>query len=201
MAVTRAKDSSVNTGTKYISFLAGNPAFTLASFDSIATTVAAGGETSITLSAIPQTYVALQLRVLSKDSVNATGTDYVDLRFNADSGTNYAYHSLQGSGSAASASGSATQNTIRCYYGQTRGGATLANMFGASIIDIHDYASTTRNKTVRSFSGADTNGGGGIALNSGVWLNTAAVTSVTLLSGGSNTWAAGSRFELYGLVG
>lgn len=169
------------------------------SFESIATVTATGGEASLIFSSIPQGYASLHIRGLAKDAVNATGTDYVDIRLNSDSATNYAYHSLQGSGTAASASGSASQSTIRCYYAETRGGATLTNMFGVMMVDVHDYASTSRNKTVRSFSGADTNGGGGVALNSGVWLSTSAVTSLTLLSGGSSVWAAGSTFALYGI--
>jgi hypothetical protein len=70
-----------------------------------------------------------------------------------------------------------------------------------AIIDIHDYASTTRNKTVRSFEGSDNNGTGDVTLVSGLWLNTAAVTSATVSVLGGINYAAGTTISLYGIKG
>jgi hypothetical protein len=75
-------------------------------------------------------------------------------------------------------------------------------MFGGGVVDILDYASTSKNKTIRTLSGADINGAGGdLRLSSGLWFATpAAITSITLYAnGGSSDFAQYSSFALYGI--
>ena len=69
---------------------------------------------------------------------------------------------------------------------------------GVSIIDIHDYASSTKNKVIRTVSGNDQNGAGNIYLTSGLWLSTAAVTSITLFTTANYL---NTTFALYGVKG
>jgi hypothetical protein len=70
------------------------------------------------------------------------------------------------------------------------------------IIDIHDYASTTKNKTVRSFFGHDRNGAGSVYLYSGLWMNTGAITSLSLGQANfSGTFDTGTVASLYGIKG
>jgi hypothetical protein len=53
---------------------------------------------------------------------------------------------------------------------------------------------------VRSFYGDDKNGGTGyVFLASGLWMNTAAVTSIDLSYTGSSTFSQYSTFALYGV--
>jgi hypothetical protein len=72
------------------------------------------------------------------------------------------------------------------------------------MIDIHDYASTTKNKTVRQFTGTDTNssasGAFRLGLGSGLWMSSSAITTVSILPGGT-AHAAGTTFALYGIKG
>jgi hypothetical protein len=72
---------------------------------------------------------------------------------------------------------------------------TYAN---AGIIDIHDYASTTKNKTTRMFGGIDKNGSGEVSLFSGLWRNTSAITSINIYMSSGN-WTTDSTFSLYGI--
>lgn len=202
MAVTRAKDSSVNTGTKYISFLAGNPPQVLGGYESIASSVVSGSSTStVTFSGFGSTYASLQIRYIARDTTGGTGGVPIYLYLNGvNTGTAYAYHNLTGTGSAASAGGAASQSRIAL------GGTTaamvptagdLASTFAAGIIDLHDYTAA-RNRTIRFFGGYSINGtGDAVALGSGLYASTTAVTSITLQAFGF--FAAGSMFSLYGV--
>jgi hypothetical protein len=69
-----------------------------------------------------------------------------------------------------------------------------------TIIDILDYTNTNKNKTMRSISGFDRNGGGTVGIWSVLYsTNTNAITSL-ILSGGGSYIANGSRFDLYGIT-
>jgi hypothetical protein len=122
--------------------------------------------------------------------------------FNGVRGTSYAYHYLRGTGSAAEAGGAislANGYAVRSVSGED----LAANVMGVGIIDVHDYTSTTKNTTVRSFSGGDSNSASsnaGVALTSSLFVNTDAITSVSLLTDGGN-WTTNSVFSLYGIRG
>jgi hypothetical protein len=165
------------------------------SYESIATvTVGGAGASSITFSSIPATYTHLQIRVLAQNSVSG---DYDwSLRFNSDTGANYTKHQLYGDGTTAYATGSASQNQIP-------GGFMYLTSWSPAVVDILDYTSTSKNKTVRLLTGSDNNGGGFAGLRSGVWFATpAAITSITIIptSGGSG-FLTNSSFALYGIKG
>ena len=200
MAITSIKTGSSFTNlVKYNDFLAGNPSYVPPSFESIATVTAAGGEVGLTFSSIPSTYQHLQIRGILRKTGTAFGTTALGLRLNSDTGANYARHGLQGNGSSASAEGVDNQTLITVGYCAVPDNAS-SNIYGSTIIDIHDYKSTTKNKTVRAFSGGDTNGAGLVSLASGLWMSTSAINSVTLtLALDSTTFVAGSTFSLYGI--
>ena len=171
------------------------------SYESIATVTAAGGETSITFSSIPSTYKHLQIRGIGKANFSSVASLWATLNFNGDTtAANYANHQLIGDGSTVTASGATATGNIQVM-SLVSNNAAETNMFGAAIIDIHDYASTTKNKTVRSFTGDSRNSTTGrVELDSGLWLSTAAVTSITLNRPGF-PFVAGSVFSLYGIKG
>jgi hypothetical protein len=162
-------------------------------YESIATFTGNGTSSTYTFSSIPQTYVALQLRIVANDAAAAT----LQFRLNGDSGGNYTNHALKGDGSATSATGvtANTQGDLADYAGYT------TNTFAAVIVDIHDYASTTKNKTVRTFSGADLNGSGFVNLRSSLYSSTTAITSLTIRNAASATYVTGTTFSLYGIKG
>jgi len=166
-------------------------------FESIATVTGTGS--TLTFSSIPSTYQHLQIRGLARTANGAGYADEFRMRFNSDSGTNYASHVIYGNGSTVTAAGPTGTTSMRIAYAGAMGDSASAGQYGVSIIDIHDYASTTKNKVARSFSGADANLGGGLtALGSGLWLSTSAITSITLLPA-SGTFDTGTTFSLYGI--
>ena len=171
----------------------------LTNFTSIATVTAAGGETSLTFSSIPGTYTDLQIRGISRNSNTGNFQSGLNIRFNSDTATNYSYHELLGNGAVASASGAANSTFIGSNNTGTAGGGGGANIFGAAIIDIADYTSTSKYKTIKMMAGVDLNSttAVGIALDSGLWRSTSAITTISLVF--PSAIVANSTFALYGI--
>lgn len=165
----------------------GSGGASLSSYESIATANGTGSSGTITFSSIPSTFKHLQVRFIAN---SGSGTN-VNMRFNSDSGTNYTYHSLDGDGATAAASGAITRTSTFCGY-------MTASQYGVSVTDILDYGSTTKNKTVRTFHGSDANGSGSVMVRSGVWLNTNAITTIEIIAAAGNFTTA-STFALYGI--
>lgn len=202
MAISRFKTSTLAQGLpKYQKLWDGTSAVFDSDYELISrTTIGAGGSLSVTFSSIPSTYRHLQVRAIWRDNrSNAGAGSYADLTFNSDTGNNYAYHQLYGTGSAA---GSARNQSVAAIE-VTRiadAGAT-SGVFGATILDILDYANTSKNTTVRALGGYDNNGAGSVYLYSGLWLNTAAVTSLRIQDAGGTLFSQYSSFALYGIKG
>jgi len=194
---------SVKNKTRSGSLLIGNPPFIPTDFESIASvTVGSGGTATIDFTSIPSTYKHLQIRGIGRSTTGSTGTDYLLVRLNTDTGSNYAWHDLYGNGTTASSEGDFSRTNIRA--GFLPRASQLANSFGVAIIDITDYASTSKTKTLRSFSGMEYNSASAplaqVALKSGLWNSTSAVTSIRLYSEANNV-AEFSSFTLYGIKG
>lgn len=162
-------------------------------------TVGSGGTGTITFSSIPSTFKHLQIRLSAATTTSAGDGAYFNIRFNSDSGSNYSYHDLYGVGSGTpTASGLATQTAI---YGQRISEAGNTNIFGAGVIDILDYTSTNKNKTLRMLGGYDANGSGSIYEVSGAWYNSSTAISSITLTPDTNSFAQYSTFALYGIKG
>ena len=204
MATSRVKTSSILQGfPKSRSLLAGNPYKFQYSYEAIQTqTAGVGGTASLTFSSIPQTYTHLQIRVMSRSGeVTSSGSNNL-IRFNGDSVyTNYYSHFLTGGGASATATSRQTTSYSGAACVSTFGTGSTANAFGVSIIDILDYTNTNKNKVVRSLTGGDANGSGEAGIYSGVWLNTAAITSITMIGFNGGTLPQYSTYALYGIKG
>lgn len=163
-------------------------------FESIATvSVGSGGASSVDFTSIPSTFTHLQVRFISKISA----ADDVVMRFNSDTANNYRNHILYGDGSSAIAGVPFTNaySAVALYY--TSNTASIAG----GVIDVLDYQSTNKNKTVRFLGGYDNNGSGNIDFASGLWFKTPeAITSITLKPVSAN-FSQYSHFALYGIKG
>lgn len=169
-------------------------------FESIATATGTGSSTTITFSSIPQTYTHLQIRGIARDGFASTGLDYVNIKLvNNDSGSNYNYHYIRATPAGTVQAGSATSTTYITPWYSTFLGSALTNAMAVSIIDILDYTSTSKNKTFRMVSGGNSNGtDSGISLGSGTWFSNSAITSISLVSGGTGLTTS-TTFALYGI--
>jgi hypothetical protein len=171
------------------------------SYESISTvTVGAGGSSaSASFTSIPATYKHLQVRVFGR----GTGTgnrEYIAIRFNNDTGSNYWWHGLNGNGAGIDSQNSSTADTLaKAGFSTIPVSDAPANYFGSAVIDILDYASTSKYKTTRSIAGQDqSDGNGRLNLVSGVWNNTVAVNRVDVFLG-SGSWGPYSSVALYGI--
>jgi hypothetical protein len=171
------------------------------SYESIATvTVGSGGQATVSFTSIPSTYKHLQLRFIARttSAVSSQG-NFIGLRFNSDTSANYYAHQLRGEGSGTpNASAFTTQSTG--YVQRASNANNGANIFGTGLIDVLDYTSTTKYKTVRNLGGYDANGSGQVILMSNLWYNsTIAAISTILLTPEAGNFAEYSSFALYGI--
>ena len=198
--VYKLSANSVKNGrTVYGSMLAGNTAFELpGDFESIATVTSAGSAGNIVFSSIPGTYTHLQLRGILRTSDTGTFNNQA-MRFNSDTGSNYKSHTLTGNGSTVTSGvvGGATN-----FNDFMRGASNdlTAGIFSAVIMDILDYANTNKYKTFRVLQGVDANGSGVVGLNSGLYMSTNAITTITISPSGG-TAIQYSQLVLYGIKG
>jgi hypothetical protein len=148
------------------------------------------------LGSFSTTYKHLQIRYVAGNTNAITDLDNVALRFNGQAGgsADYSHHRLWGSGSSVNAYAlSSTSQMLGGLAG--RGSSTI---FAANIVDILDPFSTTKNKTIRVFTGGYSPSQQVVGINSGARYNTASITSIEL-SCFTDLFRIGSRFSLYGI--
>jgi len=168
-----------------------------ADYELISTTVLGSSAASVTFSGLGTSaaaYKHLQIRAVARSDAGSQQVGYYS-RFNGDSGANYSSHYLGGNGSVVY-SGAATSQTAMAI-APMPGSTYSANVYHATVIDILDFASSTKNKTWRSLSGF-TGSNTSVEVDSNAWLSTAAITSIVLYPASGNL-ITGSRFSLYGL--
>lgn len=162
-------------------------------YDALSTvTVPSGGVASITFAAIPQGYKHLQIRAL----VGGSSVTSARMTFNSDTTTtNYSWHRLVGDG--ANASAAAVANGYRVF--DLIGNSTA---FMGGVVDILDYASTNKNKTVRSLHGVDSNATGftgQVGMVSMAWYNSSTAVNALTITPDAGSFAQHSQFTLYGV--
>jgi len=184
--------------------LAGNDVILGGSYESIQTYNLTTATASVTFSSIPATYTHLQIRFFAQTNRGTYGSDDIFVRVGSgsiDSGSNYAWHDLFGNGTSAAAQSLTSQTKIEL---NNAAGTGVASNFGAGVLDILDYANTNKYKTTRSLHGNDVNGtisgfGGRVALDSGLWINTAAITTIQFAPITGTAFNQYSSFALYGI--
>jgi hypothetical protein len=152
-------------------------------------TINAGGTSSATFTSIPSTYT--DLIMVWGGSTSTTGQD---VRFqvgngSTDTGGNYSFTYLSGSGTAASSGrGIRPANYILT---QVSNGTASSNAFKWHFMN---YSNTTTLKTIlcRADSAETT-------AVVGLWNSTAAINVINVFPTGSTTFTTGSTFTLYGI--
>ena len=197
MAIRRFSTSSLTTGSKSSKFW--DQETLPGAFESIAVATSSGSDATITFSNIPQNYTHLQIRFSGRQS-GAGSMPGATIKPNSATGSPYAWHNVYGSGSGSPATqNGTTAGSLPIFQGIAAVSAT-ANVFSSAILDILDYASTTKNKTFRCLSGADLNGGGEIHFTSGLWMSTAAITQLDITSN-ATSFVQYTQAALYGIRG
>lgn len=164
-------------------------------YESIATATPSGTAT-VSFTSIPSTFKHLQIRV---SLITNTGGGSLRGNFNNDStSANYIGHYLTGDGTSVLAGTNSGVGWMAMGFVYTGMITTYPNV---TVIDIHDYASTTKYKTMRAFSGQNQNSSGSaLDLISGLWMSTSAINRIDLVTG-SGQYQTGSTVSLYGIKG
>ena len=163
----------------------------------ISSNVLSSSAASVTFSSIPTTFTDLVLRISARKD---GGGNTFKVQFNSDTATNYSNTTLTGDSSAASSTRNTSQVYVRAH-GANESTFT-ANTFGSSEIYIPSYR-LSQNKPIGNFgvqeSNSATAGVVSMNANSGLWRNTAAITSITINDPASGNFVSGSSFYLYGI--
>lgn len=158
-------------------------------FEPIATHTFTGSQTEITLSSLSQSYTHLFL-LMSLQLPNEYADFY--LRFNGDSGSNYANTRMGFSSSSRSSTRDNGADKLQIMYA-TYG--SLTDSPNVAEVWIPHYTNTNMQKNIQSRSA----GGRETGRASGFWNSTSAINSITLLNG-SLTYAAGSTITVFGIA-
>lgn len=140
--------------------------------------------TTVTFSSISQSYRDLVLVISELSSVNAAPR----MRFNNDTGVNYAYTSLEGGGSTVQVeSGTKAFIVGGDYFSITLPENIIFNML--------EYTAAKRKHVLGRVNGTQQ----AVAMTTHCWNNTAAITTISLFRNGAN-FAAGTTFSLFGVI-
>ena len=162
------------------------------SYDALASIiVGSSGVTEILFAGVPTDYRHLQIRA---SVLGSSLNQDILAQFNGVSSASYSLHEMRGNGSTVLSSAGA--NTTGFYIATN---ALTTNYPTALVMDILDYANTTKNKTARILQGKNSNGSGSVSLFSGLFYGTTeAVTSIRIYNSGGN-FNQYSSFALYGV--
>jgi hypothetical protein len=122
------------------------------------------------------------------NSGNANGLTNTYFTVNSDSGSNYSWTRMYGTGSTAG-SGRGT-NTSSLFLGDNP-----TNISGIDAVYLMNYSNTNMYKTILVRSSLATSA---VQAAVGTWRNTSAITSITFTASG-NSFLAGSTFDVYGV--
>jgi hypothetical protein len=169
-------------------------------YELIETSILGSAQAEVVFSSLAtyaSTYKHLQLRITNRQT--STGTIVsIGMRFNADTGSNYAFHRLYGRDSSVLSDAFSTQTSG--FISGFPAGSETANIFGGGVVDILDAFSTTKFKTTRNLAGVASSSSREVHLMSNLWRSTSSISSITLYAQNTSL-VAGSRFSLYGIRG
>lgn len=157
-------------------------------------TVGSGGASSIDFTSIPSTYTDLVIK-LSGRSTSAGAGDWVAIKFNSSS-SNYSSRWIEG-GSAGVFS--FTGATNRGWIGVMNGAGSTSSIFGSADVYVPNYAGSA-NKSYSVDSTAENNSTSSTQeLGAGLWSDTSAITSISIIPDNSATFLQYSTATLYGI--
>jgi hypothetical protein len=145
---------------------------------------------SVTFSSIPATYRDLILVITAKKA-SATSTNLAT-RLNGDTGSNYSQQFMTAiAGSTPSDAFTATSAQLDIYIGVPQ------DEYNNYIVQFMDYSATDKHKTILRRTNQAS------AMTEAAahrWANTAAINTILLYLNASVSFAAGSTFNLYGVI-
>jgi hypothetical protein len=156
----------------------------------IDTSTVANTSTTLTISSIPATYKHLLVVGVGLQTSGANDGDLF-VRVNGDSGNNYTLERVTVSGSTLAGYGTGSISGISNLgaMARTADGATL---LGQIAIYIYNYSSSADYKTIVTSGGSMNNSTNSWVASRGMWRNTDAITSVSLVDANGTNLKAGT---------
>jgi hypothetical protein len=166
---------------------------TMVKIDTV-TVTAAGGQTAIEFTNIPQTYTDLLVKFSLRSARAGTWRDGMKISFNGST-SNFSYRMLEVTGGGTPGSYSASDGMV----GNIPAATATASTFGSFELYVPNYTSST-NKSYSGDSTQPNNDGTNQTLNmvAGLWSNTAAITSLKITADNGNL-VQYSTATLYGI--
>ena len=161
-----------------------------ATYIPLATITLSSAANSVIFSSIPATYKDL---ILVATGSTASNQD-ISIRLNNDSGNNYSFVYMGGSGSGSGISGSSSAENkvvLDAYFWRS-------SEISSVVAQIMDYSATDKHKTVLSRNNV---AGGGVDAFANRWANTATVNQVRFFTFQGGNFNVGTTFSLYGIAG
>jgi hypothetical protein len=158
-------------------------------YEPLASTTLTASSSSLAFGSIPNTYTDLRLVIFGV----YTGSSILKLNFNSDISSNYSNTRIGGNG----AGGASDRSTNQTFHRLSYDGYTSSNP-NLLTVDIFSYAGST-NKSCLITNSDDKNGSGAVYSAVGLWRNTAAINTITVVPN-SSEMAAGTVATLYGIL-
>jgi len=170
-------------------------------YDLLETTTLTSPASSVTFSGLGSysDYAHLQIRATTRTDRPAIEIDGIATQLNNDTGTNYSNHRLNGDGTSATSTSSSADTSFSAIVTSTN--AVHTGEFGVAVLDILDFSSTLKTKTLKAFSGALGVTYNSVRLSSGGWYDTSSITSITFTPVVGTNFVTNSRLSIYGIKG
>ena len=169
----------------------------MAVIEAIETVYLEADAATVTFSGIPATYEHLQVQISAKATAPISDSAII-ATFNSDTGANYSYHYMKASSTTASAASATGSNSMVWF--RIPAATVPATDYSAMVVDILDYANTSKNTTVLFANGGPTSMTTPLYFGSQLWDATAAVASIQMSTPSGDEFMRGSEFTLFGLA-
>jgi hypothetical protein len=163
-----------------------------ATYEPIATTTLGSVQSTVTFTSISGSYT--DLVVIGNLGIDSNR--YPFIRFNSDTGNNYSTTDVYGTSSSAASSRESNGSKIWISLDIPSSSQIESNF----IVNVQNYSNSTTYKTALSRFNSAANG---TTATIGLWRNTAAITSITIVGFGAGVewnFPIGSTFTLYGIA-
>jgi hypothetical protein len=165
-------------------------------YQAIATYTSSGSDTFFDFTSIPTDYRYLEVRGYGRH----TGSNYgnIAIRINGDTASNYEWIFSVNNGNNQSSATSTSSDHLPIL----QSFPSSSNNMGVGVWVFNEYKSTTKLKTVTCYGGGtESSTTGEVSMGTGTWKNSStAINSLRFFNTGTLTWAAGSKFVLYGVI-
>ncbi len=158
-------------------------------YEPIANTTIGSNQQTVSFSSISGSYTDLILVINGK---SVTSQPAVRIRFNGDTGSNYAYTRMYGIGSGSGGSSNANSQTSGGI--ATAGGVTTTYETNI-IVQIQNYSNTSVFKTAITRANTPSSA---VEVNVNLWRSTSAINAIDVFTD-SDQFNSGSTFTIYGI--